>query len=237
MTNQEHEGGIFTTLRELPLMKGVSSSTLEQVVGCIPFHFLKYSEGQFITEAGDECTHLKFLISGSVRMEVAAADGQFRVLQSLRAPQVISPDYLFGRSTRYPATTTALDTVGIMQVAKEDYRSMLTMDPIFLFNYLNVISTGSQRSLHGVLSAASGSLETRLAFWIVSLTQPGSFDIELSCGRRALYSVLGVSRSRLATTLESLKTREIIDYDADGTIRVISRPALIEILASGLNPQ
>ncbi len=34
---------IFTTLRELPLLKGVSQARLQEVVGNTRFHFLKYA--------------------------------------------------------------------------------------------------------------------------------------------------------------------------------------------------
>ncbi len=233
-TNRENEGSIFTTLRELPLLKGVSSSRLQQVVGSTPFHFLKYSAGEVIVQAGEECTHLKFVVSGAVRVDVTSANGRFTASQTLRAPQVLAPDYLFGRTTKYPCTATALDeTVGIMQITKEDYRKMLASDPVFLFNYLNTVSTNSQKGLHGILAVATGSLEERIAFWVISLTQPGSEDITLDCAHRDLYSLFGVGRSGYFATLESMKERGIIDYDSSRCIRILSRPSLVGILTSG----
>lgn len=216
-------------------MKGVSQSCLHSVVGSIPLHFMKYSPGEVIFNAGEECTHLKFIVSGSVKLDVTSQNGRFTASQTLDAPQVLAPDYLFGRITSYPATATAIDNVGIMQIQKSDYRTMLCSDPIFLFNYLNIISTNSQKGLHGVLAVATGSLEERIAFWIVSLTQPGSRDIVLNCMHRDLYSLFGAGRSSYFATLDSMKERGIIDYDSSRCIKVLSRPALVEILAKARN--
>ncbi|MDE6509434.1 MAG: Crp/Fnr family transcriptional regulator, partial [Muribaculaceae bacterium] len=68
-TNKDNEGSIFTILRELPLIKGVSQTRLQQVAGHVPLHFIKYADGDEIAVAGQECTHLKFIVSGSVRVE------------------------------------------------------------------------------------------------------------------------------------------------------------------------
>lgn len=229
---QENTNSIFDTLRELPLMKGVSQSRLQTVVGTIPFHFLKYAPGEIIFSDGEECTHLKFIVSGSVKLDVSSHNGRFTASQTLDAPQVLAPDYLFGRTTTYPATATAIGEVGIMQILKSDYRTMLCSDPIFLFNYLNIISTNSQKGLHGVLAVATGSLEERIAFWIVSLTQPGSRDIVLNCMHRDLYSLFGVGRSSYFATLENMKEQGIIDYDSSRCIKILSRPALVDILSA-----
>ncbi len=221
---------IFTTLRELPLLKGVSQARLQEVVGNTRFHFLKYAPGETIAEADEPCTHIKFVVSGSVRLSVANASGRFSVDQTLTAPQVLAPDYLFGRSPRYPGSIVAIDRVGIMQIAKEDYRQMLSSDPVFLFNFLNTVSTNAQKGLHGILAVATGSLEERIAFWIISMTQPGSTDIVLRCQHRDLYALFGVSRHSYFTTLDSMKAGGIIDYDSSREIRILSRPELLRIL-------
>lgn len=226
-----HADSIFTTLRELPLFQGVSQARLQEVAGNVKLHFQKYAPGQELIRAGEPCTHIKFVVSGSVRLSVANANGRFSVEQTLTAPQVIEPGYLFGRSPSYPCTATAITAVGIMQIAKEDYRRMLQSDTVFLFNFLNTISTDAQKGLHGILAVATGSLEERIAFWIVSMTQPGSTDIVLQCQHRDLYALFGVSRSSYFATLDHLREEGVIDYESSRRIRVLSRPKLIKILA------
>ena len=172
---------------------------------------------------------MMFVIGGSVRLTVRNSTDRFTVSQTLEAPTVVSPDFLFGRNTLYPATVTAIDTVSIMQIDKNDFINIIRSDEVCLFNYLNYISTNAQKAIDGVLALTSGSLEERIAFWIIALTQRDAKDITLACRQRDLYALFGVQRSSFINTLDSLKSRGIIDYTST-EIRVISRTDLRSVL-------
>lgn len=220
---------MYEILMALPLFHGVSYAKLSEVVGNTKLHFLKYLDGDTIVEAGEPCTHLKFLISGNARLSVVNSDGRFRVSQTLDSPDVIAPDFLFGRATSYPCTATAIGSAGILQIAKTDYIKLLNSDPIFLFNFLNMLSVNAQKSIDGVLALTTGSLEERIAFWIVALTQRGGRDITVTCRQRDLYAFFGVQRSSFIATLESMKERGLIDF-SNNEICVHSRPEIVGLL-------
>lgn len=220
---------IFDTLMSLPLLKGVSAERIRQVVASTPLHFLKYPEGDTIITPGSPSTNLNFIISGSVRVSVANASGRFKVSQTLTGPDVIAPEYLFGRTTAFPCSALALEPTGILQIAKSDYISMLKHDEVMLFNYLNLLAAGSQSRIDGIISLTDGLLEERIAYWIVALTQRSGTDIVLSCRQRHLYSFFGVQRSVFYATLENLARREIITFTHD-EIRPVSRDRLVKLL-------
>lgn len=222
---------MYEILMRLPLFHGVSYAKLSEVVGSTKFHFLKYLKGDTIVEAGQPCTHIKFIISGSARVSIVNADGRFRVSQTLDKPDVIAPEYLFGRATRYPVTAVALEPTGILQIEKQEYVKILNSDPVFLFNMLNILSVNAQKSVDGVLALTTGSLEERIAFWIVALTQRQGTDIVLSCRQRDLYSLFGVQRSSLIATLESMKARGLIDY-TQHEIAIRSRADMLALLTT-----
>ena len=96
---------------------------------------------------------------------------------------------------------------------------------------MNILSKKAQKSIDGILALTSGSLEERIAFWIVALTQRGGEDIALECRQRDLYALFGVQRTSFIATLEGMKARGVIDYDQN-EIRVKSRRDLLEILNS-----
>lgn len=220
---------MYEILLELPLFKGASVARISEIVGKAKFHFLKYLPGERIIEAREECTHLKFIISGSVRVIASNTDGRFKVSQTLSAPDVICADFLFGRETRYPVDVHAVDTVAIVQVNKQDFLDILNLDRIFLFNYLNLVSVNAQKAVDGVLAVAAGALEERIAFWIIALTQPGGTDIRLQCRQRDLYSLFGVQRSSFLSTLGKMRDKGMIEY-SNTEIRIISRRLLLDLL-------
>lgn len=225
---------MFDILMELPLFRGVTRERMAETVGMAKFHFLKYLPGENVVEAGDPCSHIKFIISGSTRSTIVNSDKRFKVSQTLTAPDVIAPEYLFGRATNYPSTVTALEPTGILQIDKSDYIKILSSDDVFMFNFLNMLSLNAQKSSAGVLALTTGSIEERIAFWIIALTQPSGKDITLECRHRDLYSFFGVQRSSFIATLDEMKAKGILDY-TQNKISVIDRRSLIELLETKLN--
>ena len=220
---------MFELLTELPLFRGVTRERMAQAVGTTKFHFLKYPAGETVVSEGDHCSHVRFIISGKVRLSIRNSDGRFIVSQTLTAPDVISPEFLFGRNTIYPGTAKALEDAGILQIAKQDYIKILNSDNIFLFNYLNMLSVIAQKSVSGILSLTGGSLEERIAFWVIGLTQPGSTEVSISCRHRDLYTLFGVQRSAFIAVLDHMKEKGLIEYDKN-TINVLDRRLVCEMI-------
>lgn len=224
---------MYEILKGLPLFHGASTERISDIVGKAKFHFLKYLSGERIIAAGDQCSHVKFVISGEVRSTISNSTEKFKVSQTLQSPSVIAPEFLFGRATVYPCNVDALTDVGILQISKNDYINILNRDHVFLYNFLNILSMNAQKSVDGVLALSSGDLEERIAFWIVALTQRNGTDIKVTCRQRDLYSLFGVQRSSFIATLESMKQRGIIDY-SQNEISVISREELVSLIDNRL---
>ena len=222
---------MYEKLMELPLFQGVSRDKLSELIEKTPFHFVKYTRGEQIVSVNDVCSHIRFIISGDVRIDIASANKKVMVSETLSGPEVIGPDYLFGRNTFYPFSATALTDCGILQIVKSDFINILMSDKVFLFNMLNMLSRNSQKGTFGILALSSGSIAERLAFIITSLTQRGSKDIKLAYKQKDLCCILGVQRSSLINALERLQDDEIIEYSLS-EIKVHDREALLDILHS-----
>ena len=222
---------MYEKLMELPLFQGVSRDKLSELIEKTPFHFVKYNAGERVVAAHDECTHIRFVISGDVRIDLPSSNRKVVVSETLSGPNVIGPDYLFGRNTFYPFNATALTECGILQIVKADFINILMNDKVFLFNMLNILSRNSQKGTFGLMALSSGSIAERLAFIITSLTQKGSKDIRVSYKQKDLCSILGVQRSSLVNALEHLREENILDFNLT-EIRVKSRDAMLDILHS-----
>lgn len=220
---------MYENLMRLPLFNGVSYNRISEIVGNTRLAFMKFLPGERIVSAGDPCTRLMFVIGGKVRLAVRNSSDRFIVSQTLESPSVVSPDFLFGRNTLFPASVTAIDTVSIMEIEKNDFINIIRNDEVCLFNYLNYISTNAQKAVDGVLALTSGSLEERIAFWIIALTQRDAKEIVFSCRQRDLYSLFGVQRSSFISTLDSMKERGLIEYTPT-EICVTSRSELRSVL-------
>ena len=141
---------------------------------------------------------------------------------------MLAAEYLFGRETVYPFTAVAEGPCGILQLLKSDYIKMVNTDKVFLFNILNYLSSGSQRSVSSVLSARNGSVAERLAMIVESLTVSGSTDITLNYKQKDLCSLLGTQRTTLVASLDKLQEKDILEYDSN-ELRVLDYDGLLEI--------
>ena len=220
---------MFELLMNLPLFRGVSRSRIAEVVGSAKFHFLKYPKGETVVRAGEECTHLAFVISGSVRSEISNSSKRFSVSQTLKAPSAIAPDFLFGRTTRYPGTVVALTDCSILKISKVDYIRILNADQVFMFNFLNTLSVNAQKALDGILALTSGGLDERIAFWIIALTQPGSEDIELTFKTRDLCNLFSVQRNVFDAACHEMEHRNLIRY-SPRKIEIVDRREMLSLL-------
>jgi len=225
---------MYQQLMQLPLFQGVSADKITALVEKLPFHFLKYRNGEQILTAGDPCTHIKFIVSGKVRLTTAFDHLRVTLSQSLSTPQVIAADYLFGRDTVYPFSATADGACGILQLRKSDYIKMVTSDKIFLFNILNYLSSGSQRSVSSTLATVDGSVIERLANIVDALTMAGATDITLNYKQKDLCSLLGTQRTTLISTFDRLGDEGIVEFDSN-SLTVLDRQQLIDIVKTKIN--
>lgn len=216
-------------LAGLPLFQGVTREKMAKTVGSTRFHFLKYADGDIIANAGDQCSHVIFIISGKLRITIASADERLRIHQTLQAPDVVSPDFLFGSSTIYPGDVVAIGEVSVVRLSKAEYLKVLNSDSIFMFNFLNYLSRNAQKCVEGVFSLTNGSIEERLAMWVIAVTQPSAIDIQIQCKNRDLYVMLGVQRASLIGALDCMVAMGVITYTPT-EINVLDRRAMLEIM-------
>lgn len=227
---KKHDSPIYRTILDLPLIKGASTTRLTEIAGKYKLNFLKFQPGQTIVTAGTPCEELKFVLSGAVRLTNSDPDGLLTVSQTLTAPQVIAPDHLFGRLTQYPATVQAVQTTGIMEISKEEYRRMLAADTVFLFNYLNSICTTSQRGPRWLAALTAGNATQRIAYWISSLTQQGSTDIQITSSKTDLHTIFGIPAPAWRTATATLAAANLISLPTPRTLLAPARTPLASLL-------
>ncbi len=206
---------MYEQLRSLPLFQGVGAQRISELVERLPFHFLKFSPGETIISAGSPCQHIRFVVSGDVKMVTASAVLKIKIEQTLHAPEVLGAESLFGVVNTYPFTVTAGTGCGILQLRKGDYIKVLLADKVFLFNILNYLSSNSQRHGIALQNMRHDSVRGRLSREILSFTTQRSTDVKLRFRQKDLCSLLGTQRNTLMAALDEMKADGLIEYTRD----------------------
>lgn len=220
---------MFDKLMELPLFQGASHEQISALVAKIPFHFLKFSNGQRIIASGSASTHLRFIVSGKARSVTSGAAARVAVAQTLSAPNVVGADFMFGREPAYPFDLYAVGDCGILQLSKADYMSIVRSDDVFLFNILNYLSRNAQKPKLSLQHMSHGLVAERIAFMVSMFTSKASADIAITFRQKDLCLMLGTRRTALVSALSSLKARGIVDYTSS-TISVLDRSTLVSMI-------
>lgn len=223
-------GNIFDQLLHLPLFQGVTQERLQETVEKVPFHFLKFRKGEKILSCGDRCTHVRFVVSGSVKLEYESKALKFKISHELEAPEVIAPDHLFGLDTHYPFNVKAIENCGILQLTKQDYIAMLRTDDVFLFNILNYLSRNSQVRKSQLLNLDNASVQERLVMLVSAFTSQRSKNISMSFRQRDLCRLLGARRPALISAISTLNDTGLIDMPDSSTINISNRHDFIKQL-------
>ena len=198
---------MYQQLMQLPLFQGVSTDKITALVEKLPFHFLKFRNGEQIFAAGDPCTHMRFIVSGRVRLETPCDHLRVSMLQNAYAD----------------------GSCGILQLRKSDYIKMLGADKVFLFNILNYLSSGSQRSMSSILATRDGSVMERLAMLVDALSITGATDVTLRFKQKDLCALLGTQRTTLIASLDKLSDEEILDYDSN-ELHILDQQRLVDLI-------
>lgn len=221
---------IFDTLLDLSLFRGVSRERIAEIVGRVRFNFLRYNPADVIIHRGENCNRLKFILSGTIRVVMESKATGFKVAQTLTGPNVIFPEFLFGRITTYPCRVTALSTASVVEIEKSDYLRILSMDNIFQLNYLNYLSLNAQKAVGGALALSSGDVISKIAFYVSTLTQPGSIDIELNSGDIPMEKMLDTDRESLRAACDDMRSKGIVECLTANSIKIGERRELLNII-------
>ena len=190
--------------------------------------FLKYVNDDIIVTKGEDCTHLKFVVSGKIRIDNEVVTGKVNICEEFDAPNIIAPDYLFGRDTYYPYNVTSVGETSIMQISKTTFINVMMQHEICLINMLNLTSNRSQNTMNNLSFMSASDMKEKLSRWILNLTNKQGKNIQIKCKHKDLYTFFGMQRSVFINVLNDLRDNEIIDYNGS-CIKLLDRYALKEL--------
>ena len=158
---------IFDKLLQFPLFQGMSRDDLELVAGHTRFGFSKVVQGKTVAKEGAACTHLCFLISGTIRVESRSDDRSYRVVEQMQAPYILQPEAIFGYNQRYTQTIVAQTDTSFITIDKDEVVRLSEDFLVFRLNLLNIFATQAQKLSHQPWRQCPSSLQERIIRFLV----------------------------------------------------------------------
>lgn len=158
---------IYDKLLQFSLFQGMSRDDLELVAGHTRFGFVKVAQGKTVVKEGTACTHLHFLINGTIRVENRSDDHSYTVVEQMQSPFLLQPEIIFGYHQRYTLTVTALTDTNFITIDKDEVVRLSEDFLVFRLNLLNIFATQTQKLSRQSWRHCPQSLRERLVRFFV----------------------------------------------------------------------
>lgn len=202
---------IYDRLLQFPLFQGMSRDDLEIVAGHTRFGFLKMTAGRQVIHAGDPCTHLYFLINGSLKVESFSDDGRYSVVEQMSSPYILQQESIFGYYQRYTHNFYALTDVNFLMLDKEEVVRLSEDFLVFRLNLMNHLATQAQKLIQAQWRRSPQSLQERVVrfFFLHTLYPAGPKTFHILMER--LAEEVNDSRLNVSRVLNRLQTMGFLE--------------------------
>ena len=202
---------IYDRLLQFPLFQGMSRDDLEIVAGHTRFGFLKMPAGRQVIHAGDPCTHLYFLINGSLKVESFSDDGRYSVVEQMSSPYILQQESIFGYYQRYTHNFYALTDVNFLMLDKEEVVRLSEDFLVFRLNLMNHLATQAQKLIQAQWRRSPQSLQERVVrfFFLHTLYPAGPKTFHILMER--LAEEVNDSRLNVSRVLNRLQTMGLLE--------------------------
>ena len=202
---------IYDRLLQFPLFQGMSRDDLEIVAGHTRFGFLKVPAGRQIIHAGDPCTHLYFLINGTLKIETFSVDRRYSVTEQMSSPYILQQESIFGYYQRYTHDFYALTDANFLTLDKEEVVRLSEDFLVFRLNLMNHLATQTQKLIQSQWRRNPLSLRERIVRFLFQHTLypagPKPFHILME----RLAEEVNDSRLNVSRTLNRMQETGVLE--------------------------
>lgn len=204
------ESHFFQRLVSIPLFQGISRDDFINIASKVHFDFSTYKPGETITNAGDSCTNLVCVITGSVMQELRSDDGSYLFRELIDRPAALQPERLFGLRPRYSADFIAQTETSVLSIPKHEVRDILFTYVTFHINYLNSICSAKQQWENRLWKRLPTPLEARFVHFLMTRSTRPAGHKEVKIGMVDLATELVTTRLNVSKMLNKLKNDNLI---------------------------
>ena len=201
---------IYEKLLQFSLFQGMSRDDLELVAGHTRFGFIKIPKGKPVVKDGAVCTHLHFLISGTIRTVSSSDDHSYIVEEDMQAPFMLQPEAIYGYNQRYTHTFVAMTDASFITIDKDEVGRLSEDFLVFRLNLLNIYATQVQKMSRQLWRQCPKTLRERIVRFFV-----------LHCAYPAGAKMFHILMNQLADELNDSRlnvSRELNSMQYDGLL-------------------
>lgn len=202
---------MFDTLLLLPLFQGLTIEDLTEIIEKAKLNFVKHKPKALFIESEQPCKDLTFVLRGTFSKTTTEKDGLYSVIETIEGPYLIEPQSLYGMTTHYTSSYTAIDEVHTVSISKAFINTLLMQYDIFRINYINIVCNRSQTLNNYIWSTIDNSLDARIAHFINIHCERKSGEKTIKIKMDDLANILNDTRTNISRILNNLQNKGVVE--------------------------
>lgn len=212
-------------LSAISVFSGIQAEELRLLLNDTHYQMRSYQQGTCLACAGDLCVGLYVLLDGQTKGEMVDETGKRITIEEHQAPVALAPAFVFGDQHYFPVDVYVVKQAKVMIIQRIDFIRMMQRNSKLLENYMNMISNKAQFLSGKIRFLNLKSLKSKIAEYILNLSQDRLKIIELGKGQQALADLFGVARPSFARALGEMEEQGLIRYK-NRSIEIVDKEKL-----------
>lgn len=221
---------MYDRIRDFALFKGTSDSQISAFVEKTRLKFEKYPAGETITESGDSCNDIIFIVEGTVEVCYYSVLGKELVSQQCGSGIMIGCENIYGMSHTFDCGIRSISDCGIFRLSKSQFNSLVGSDDIYFVNLMNLFSWDVQRMKYAALCLNASGILPLIKHYVSVLTRRKGGKITLNGDVRHLGKLTGLSGKDIRSGLKKGEENGLLKNLGDGRWEIVCREDMLQYI-------
>jgi len=191
-----------------PVCMNIPVNEREKFLNEITYETKLFKKSEWIAQRGDIVNALYILLKGSVRTEMISNSGTILNIETIHAPNLLAPAFLFAADNRLPIDVIALEVCEIILISKDSIIKQLSCNELFLQGFMKFNSNRVHFMSERLKLLSTKTIKGKLAQYILARTNDMHFTLDRKLTDLAEY--FGVTRPSLSRSLSEMEEEGII---------------------------
>ncbi|NOQ94660.1 MAG: cyclic nucleotide-binding domain-containing protein [Methylophaga sp.] len=205
---------ILNSMRRCVLLQPLEDDDFDKVVNTS--HAKQLPENSVLFEQGTELTDIYLLISGGIKLQRLAPNGDEKVIEIIRPGQTFAEAVLFLGGSRYPVSALTVSPSIVVAINAETYLKLLNTSNTLCKNLLGKLSQRLHWMVNEVDRLTLHNATFRLVDYLLSHISEEQNDragVTLVAPKHVIASRLSIKPETLSRTLKDLSKQGLINLD------------------------
>lgn len=195
----------------------------------LQFTIKTYRKKDIIFQQGDTCDALYVVMSGSVKTEMISESGNLMPIETIHAPRPLAPAFIFSDKNQFPVEVTALTSVELLRIPKNEVVRLMTLRPDFMQQFMTHNANRTQFLTQRMQLLSIKTIKGKIAHLLLDTYQNNGKAFKITKNQTQLAEYFGVARPSLARSLSEMIDSEIISCNKN-EYEILDLNALKELL-------